>query len=64
MRVDLDISNQTLAWAAYRASEIGISRRKFLTNVIERFRIEQELIAIPSYLLKQPATPEESFKKE
>lgn len=63
MRVDLEISKLTLAWAAYRASELGMSRRRFLNNVIERCRMEQVTKEIPNYLLHNPLTPYECIEE-
>lgn len=36
MRVDLEIPKEVLAWAAYKATLLGVSRRKYLSLCIEK----------------------------
>jgi len=40
-RVDVELSKDTLKWAGVEAAKLGISRRKFLQNVITRIKFLQ-----------------------
>lgn len=59
-RVDIEVEINTLAWAASEATKLGISRRQYLSKLIERERIIMEgYKAQPSlendgYIVKRP----------
>ena len=60
MRVDVEIDYETLRWAAIQAVSLGISRRKFLFNCIEKIKNTETSL----HILPLPATEDEKLAKD
>lgn len=48
-RVDIELEEETLKWAGIEAAKLGISRRKYLAQVISEKRTEND-----GYTVKRP----------
>lgn len=58
-RVDIEVSIEALAWAASQATKLGISRRQFLTRLIERMYYVQHSNRSVDVSKYYPLTPDE-----
>ena len=59
-RVDIKLSIETLAWAASKATKLGISRRQFLSRCVERIYGEEPNIQFVKG--KYPLTTDECIE--